>query len=53
ERAAIEATLAGTLALPMGELAAGHEMRAHLTMSFECRHGRIARQHNFDGLDPW
>ena len=42
----------GVLAVPLGELPAGHELRAHLAMRFELRDGKIWRQHNYDCFDP-
>ena len=42
----------GVLAIPLGELPAGHELRAHLAMRFELRDGKIWRQANYDCFDP-
>jgi ketosteroid isomerase-like protein len=42
----------GVLAIPLGELRAGHELVAHLAMRFELRDGRIYRQYNYDCFDP-
>ena len=53
ERVAVEARWAGTLAVPLGTLAAGDEMRAHFAMFFTCREGRLVRQHNYDCFEPW
>lgn len=52
-RVAVEARWVGTLAIALGTLAAGSEMKAHFAMFFEFREGRIARQHNYDCFDPW
>ncbi|HEX7069986.1 MAG TPA: nuclear transport factor 2 family protein [Rhodothermales bacterium] len=53
ERVAVEARWTGTLAIQMGSLTAGSEMKAHFAMFFEFRDGRIARQHNYDCFEPW
>jgi len=53
EAVAVEAEWAGTLAIPLGTLAPGVEMRAHFAMFFACRDGRIAVQRNYDCFEPW
>ncbi len=50
---AVEALWVGMLAVPMGSLKAGAEMRAHFAMFFECQGGRIRRQRNYDCFEPW
>jgi ketosteroid isomerase-like protein len=50
---AVEALWTGTLAVPLGELAAGASMRAHFAMFFELEDGRIRRQRNYDCFEPW
>lgn len=52
-RVAVEATWTGTLAVPIGTLEAGSEMRASFAMFFELKNGRIAKQHNYDCFDEW
>jgi ketosteroid isomerase-like protein len=52
-RVAVEAVWTGTLAVPLGTLAAGASMRAQFSMHFEMRDGRIAVQRNYDCFDPW
>lgn len=52
-RVAVEARWTGTLAIPVGSLPAGAEMKAHFAMFFELDGGRIARQHNYDCFEPW
>jgi ketosteroid isomerase-like protein len=52
-RVAVEALWVGTLAAAVGPLNAGTELRAHFAMFFECRDGRIRRQHNYDCFEPW
>ena len=53
ERVAVEARWTGTLAISLGTLAAGSDMKAHFAMFFTFRQGRIARQHNYDCFEPW
>ena len=53
ERAAVEATWIGTLAAPLGSLAAGATMMAHFAMFFELSDGRIRSQRNYDCFEPW
>lgn len=53
ERVAVEARWSGKLAITLGALAEGSEMRAQFALFFECRDGRIARQHNYDCFEPW
>jgi ketosteroid isomerase-like protein len=53
DAAAAEATWTGVLAVPLGTIPAGGEMRARFAMVFEIRDGRIARQHNYDCFDPF
>lgn len=52
-RVAVEVVWAGTLAVPMGTLAPGSTMRAHIAIHFEIREGSIAVQRNYDCFDPW
>lgn len=53
ERVAVEARWSGVLAVPVGTLAAGAEIKAHLAMFFELRDGRIHRQRNYDCFEPF
>lgn len=53
DRVAVEAVWTGTLRVPLGSLAAGAEMRAHLAMVFELRDGRVATLRNYDCFEPW
>ncbi|MGK5642698.1 nuclear transport factor 2 family protein [Streptomyces sp. URMC 126] len=48
---ALEARWRGTLAVPVGSLPAGHELRAHLAVFFGFRDGRILSQRNYDCFD--
>ena len=52
-RAAVEARWTGVLAVPLGTLSAGSEMKAHFAMFFEFKEGKIASQRNYDCFEPW
>ena len=52
-RVAVEAVWTGILAVPLGTLAPGSEMKAHLAMFFEFRNGTIACQRNYDCFEAW
>jgi len=52
-RAAVEARWTGVLAVPLGTLPAGSEMKAHFAMFFEFEEGKIASQRNYDCFEPW
>lgn len=53
DRVAVEAEWTGVLAVPLGTLAAGDEMKAHFAMFFTFENGRILRQSNYDCFEPW
>jgi ketosteroid isomerase-like protein len=53
DRVALEVVWTGTLAVPLGTLPAGGEMRARFAVFLELRGGRIAAQRNYDCFDPW
>lgn len=53
ERVAVEARWTGVLAVALGTLAAGTEMKASFAIFFQFRDGRIALQRNYDCFDPW
>jgi ketosteroid isomerase-like protein len=53
DSAAVEARWTGVLAIAVGTLAAGAEMKASFAMFFHFRDGRIALQRNYDCFDPW
>jgi ketosteroid isomerase-like protein len=49
----IEAVWTGTLAVPLGKLAAGDEMKAYFAQFFEFKEGKIFRQRNYDCFEPF
>jgi ketosteroid isomerase-like protein len=53
DRVAVEARSTGVLAIALGTLAAGTEMKASFAIFFHFRDGRIALQRNYDCFDPW
>ncbi|HEY7642480.1 MAG TPA: nuclear transport factor 2 family protein [Steroidobacteraceae bacterium] len=53
EQVAVEATWTGTLAIPLGSIPAGGQMRARFAIFLSYRDGKIVRQHNYDCFDPW
>jgi ketosteroid isomerase-like protein len=53
EQVAVEAMWTGTLAVPLGSIPAGGEMRARFAIFLTYRDGKIVRQHNYDCFDPW
>jgi len=53
DQVAVEFRWAGTLAVPVGPLAVGAEMRGRFALFVEFRDGRIVSQRNYDCFDPW
>jgi ketosteroid isomerase-like protein len=53
DRVALEVQWTGTLAIPLGSLPAGGEMRARFGVFLELRGGLIAAQRNYDCFDPF
>jgi|SRR5690349_8877495 len=53
DRVAMEVFWSGLLAVPLEGLPANSQLRAHVSIFFEFRDGKIARQHNYDCFDPW
>jgi ketosteroid isomerase-like protein len=49
----LELMWVGTLALTLGKLAAGEDMRAHFCVVLEFRDGRIWRQRNYDCFEAF
>lgn len=50
---ALEVTWIAVLAVTVGAIPAGGEMRANFGVFLQFRDGRIARQHNYDCFDPF
>jgi len=53
DNVAVEARWTGVLAIAMGTMAAGTELRASFAMFFQLRGDRIAMQRNYDCFDSW
>jgi ketosteroid isomerase-like protein len=53
EQVAVEAIWTGTLAVPLGSIPVGGQMRARFAIFLTYRDGKIVRQHNYDCFDPW
>jgi ketosteroid isomerase-like protein len=53
DQVAVEALWTGTLAVALGTIPAGGEMRARFAIFLTYRDGKIVRQHNYDCFDPW
>src|SRR5262249_50115354 len=53
ESVAAEGMWAGTLAVGVGNLAPGSQMRAHSAMFFEFDRGQIVKQRNYDCFEAW
>lgn len=52
-RAALEVIWTGTMAVSVGSLTAGQEMRAHSAVFLDFHDGKITSQRNYDCFDPW
>lgn len=52
-RVAVEAIWTGTLAIPLGAIPAGGQMRAQIGIFLEFRDGLIIRQRNYDCFDAF
>ncbi len=50
---ALEVLWTGTLAVALGTLPVGGQMRAHFAMFLEFRDGKIVAQRNYDCFEPW
>jgi len=53
DRVAVEVEWIGTLAVPLGTIPAGGEMRAHFAAFYTLRGGRIAEIRNYDCFEPF
>lgn len=49
----VEALWTGTLALPLGQIPIGGELRAHIARFFEFENGKIVQQRNYDCFEPY
>ena len=49
----LEVFWVGALAVPIGTLQPGQEMKAHFAVFLEFRDGRICRQRNYDCFEPF
>lgn len=49
----IEALWTGTLAIPIGKIPAGGQMKANFAQFFEFEDGRIIKQRNYDCFEPF
>jgi ketosteroid isomerase-like protein len=52
-RVAVEVTWIGTLAIALGSVAPGGELKARFCMVLELESGRIRRQRNYDCFEPF
>jgi ketosteroid isomerase-like protein len=50
---ALEVDWSGTLAVPLGSLPAGHELRARFAMFLQLEGGRIIAQNNYDCFEAF
>jgi ketosteroid isomerase-like protein len=48
DQVALEVLWTGTIAVPLGDLPAGHTLRAHIATFLEFRDGKIITQRNYD-----
>lgn len=53
DRVALEVEWTGTLAIPIGSVPPGGELRARFGVFLDFRDGRIAAQRNYDCFDPF
>jgi predicted ester cyclase len=53
DHVALEVRWTGTLAVPMGAIPAGGQLRARFALFLEYRAGRIVRQRNYDCFEPF
>lgn len=49
----IEALWTGTLAIPIGNIPAGGQMKANFAQFYEFKDGKIIRQRNYDCFEPF
>ena len=49
----LEALWTGTLAIPLGHIPVGGQMKSHFAQFFEFKDGKIIRQRNYDCFEPF
>ncbi|MCL4294998.1 MAG: nuclear transport factor 2 family protein [Anaerolineae bacterium] len=49
----LEVAWTGILAVPIGNIPVGGQMRAHFAVFLEYQDGKIVRQRNYDCFEPW
>jgi ketosteroid isomerase-like protein len=49
----IEAVWTGTLAIPLGNIPIGGEMKAYFAQFYEFQDGKIIKQRNYDCFEPF
>lgn len=49
----LEVVWVGTLAIPIGSLPAGGQMKAYFAVFLEFQDGKIVAQRNYDCFEPW
>src|SRR5262249_34408979 len=53
ETVILEAIWKGTLAIPLGNIPVGGQMKAYFAQFFEFKDGKIYRQRNYDCFEPF
>jgi ketosteroid isomerase-like protein len=53
DRLSVGVLWTGNLAVPLGSLAAGSQMRAYWAMFFQFKDGKIISLRNYDCFEPW
>ena len=49
----VEALWTGTIAIPIGKIEAGGQLKAHFAQFFEFKDGKIFKQRNYDCFEPF
>lgn len=53
ETVVLECIWTGTLAIPVGKIEAGSQMKAYFAQVFEFKEGKIFKQRNYDCFEPF